>query len=158
MKVTLTNGEIYAMATPLGELMNQKLPVRVSYKLANLGAKIEGQLKIINETRKSLIRKHGTGEPGQEILTPTVPDLDGEGKPKVGEDKKELTKPNPAMQAFSADFAEVLDETVDIEWEDKIKLPEKVAATCDKCHHNMDKDLEIEPRILMAVAKFVEVV
>ena len=38
-----------------------------------------------------------------------------------------------------------------------VKLPEKVAATCDACHHNMDRAQEIEPAILMALEKFVEV-
>jgi len=38
-----------------------------------------------------------------------------------------------------------------------VKLPEMVAATCDKCHHNMDKVLEIEPAILLSLEKFIEV-
>ena len=40
---------------------------------------------------------------------------------------------------------------------DKVKLPEMVTATCDKCNHNMDKPFEVEPSILMALEKFIEV-
>ena len=40
---------------------------------------------------------------------------------------------------------------------DKVRLPETISATCDKCSHNMDKALEIEPSVLMTLGKLVEV-
>ena len=50
----------------------------------------------------------------------------------------------------------VYEETIDFgKLEVPVKLPEKVAATCDKCKHNMDKALEIEPAILLLLEKFV---
>ena len=64
---------------------------------------------------------------------------------------------------FSKDFAkfmgemnELFSQEVEVVF-DKVKLPEKVAGTCDKCSHNMDRMLEIEPNVLMALDKFVEV-
>jgi len=38
-----------------------------------------------------------------------------------------------------------------------VTLPEKVAAVCDKCGHNMDRLLEIEPATLILLEKFVKV-
>ena len=57
---------------------------------------------------------------------------------------------------FSEEFTELMEQEVTVVFE-KVKLPEKVASTCDKCNHNMDKTFEIEPTILIALDKFVEV-
>jgi hypothetical protein len=134
MKVT--NGTIFSAREPLRILLGQKFPVMVSYKLAKMAHVVQDQLHIITETRNALIEKHGTkekGKPGK-----TVP-------------------PNtPAMEAFSKELAELLELEVELKIE-KVKLPEKVAATCDKCHHNMDRPLEIEPSILLALEDFIEV-
>lgn len=80
---------------------------------------------------------------------------------KYGEADKDNPKQinvDPESENFPK-FAEELGELFAQEVEvifDKVKLPENVAATCDKCGHNMDKMLEIEPNILMALEKFVE--
>lgn len=133
----LTNGEIFAAKEPLANLMSQKFPVRVSYNLAKLASGLNPQLKIIDEVRNGLFKTYGKPSEGNPTQL-TVPQ-DGEDYIKFLEEIAEL-------------FAQEV--KVDIE---KVKLPEKVAATCDKCHHNMDRPLEIEAIILLQLEKFIEI-
>lgn len=131
----LTNGEIYQAKEPLQSLMEMKLPVRASYNVAKLAIKLNDKLRAIEETKNGLIKKHGTP------------------------DEKGAIAVKPGTEQF-VPFIEEMNELMLVEEEivfTKIKLPENVTATCDKCSHNMDKALEIEPKILMALEKFIEV-
>ncbi len=133
----LTNGEIYIAKEPLQQVMGQKFPVMVSYKLAKLASKLNEQLKVIEEVRNGLIKKYG--------------EVDEKGQTSVKQDGENWAK-------FVEEFNELMTHEVEIpSLVEKVKLPEKVASTCDKCNHNMDKALEIEPQILMALDKFIEV-
>jgi len=130
----LKNGEIFNAAQPLSKLMDEKFPVKVSLGLAKLVNKLNVELKAIEEVRQGLIKRYGKEEEGQ-------------------------LKVDPEDENY-APFIEALNELFDQEVEvvfDVVKLPEKVAATCDKCSHNMDKMLEIEPGILVALEKFVTI-
>ncbi len=130
------NGDIFMAREPLQKLMGIKLPVKASYQVAKLANKLNEQLKIIDAVRNGLIKNYGkTDEKGQARVAPE----------DVG------------FQKFVDEFSELLEQEVEVVFE-KIKLPEKVAATCDKCNHNMDKALELEPSILMALEKFIEVI
>ncbi len=133
----LDNGTIFMAREPLQKLMEQKFPVVVSYKLAKMTCAINEQLKVIDEVRNGLIKTYGKAdkENPQQISVP--------------QDSKDFPK-------FMEEFATLMNQEVDVVF-DKVKLPEKVAATCDKCSHNMDKAFEIEPNILMALDKFIEV-
>ena len=130
------NGDIFLAREPLAKLMEVKLPVKASYQVAKLANKFNEQLKVIDEVRNGLIRNYG--------------EKDDKGQTKVSQD-------NPNYQKFIDEFTELLDQEVEIVIE-KVRLPEKVAATCDKCNHNMDRLLELEPSILMSLEKFVEIV
>ena len=131
----LTNGDIWGTQEPLGKLMERKFPVMVSNKLAQRVSKLNEQFKVIDGCRTGLIKKYGeTDEKGNLQVKP-----DGEGFPK-----------------FVVEFNELMTQGTGIEV-GKVKLPEKVASTCDKCNHNMDKPLEIEPNILIVLEKFIEV-
>lgn len=133
----LNNGEIFNAREPLSKLMEQKFPVKVSYGLAKLANKLNDQLKVIDNVRNGLIKTYGEADrdnPQQIMVKP-----ESENFPKFVEEMNEL---------FSQEVEVVFD---------KVKLPEKVASTCNACHHNMDKMLEIEPSVLMALEKFVEV-
>jgi len=130
----LKNGEIFGAAQPLSKLMDEKFPVKVSFGLAKLANKLNVELKAIEEVRQGLIKRYGAEKDGQLSI-------------------------DQASENY-APFVEALNELFDQEVEvvfDKVKLPEKVATTCDKCSHNMDKMLEIEPGILVALEKFVTV-
>ena len=132
----LTNGDIFGAQEPLRKLIEQKFPVMVSYKLSKLVMKLNEQFKVIEEVRNGLIKKYGeTDEKGQTSVKP-----ESENFPK-----------------FVEEFNELMAEGIEIEKLEKVKLTEKVAATCDACHHNMDKAFEIEPNILIALDKFIEV-
>ena len=131
----LTNGEIFAAREPLVKLMGQKFPVMVSYKLVKMAIALNDQLKVIDEVRNGLIKTYGKADKDKQISVSP----DSEGFPK-----------------FVEEFAELMSQEVDVAIA-KVKLPEKVAATCDACHHNMDKALEIEPSVLMLLDKFIEV-
>ncbi len=133
----LTNGEIYQAKEPLQSLLEIKLPVKASYNVAKLAIKLNDKLRAIEETKNVLIKKYG----------------------KPNKDKPGQIEVLPNSEGFTP-FVTEMNELMLVEEEvifTKIKLPEKVASTCDKCDHNMDKALEIEPRILMALAKFIEV-
>ncbi len=131
----LTNGEIWGSQEPLKKLIEQKFPVMVSYKLSKLVMKLNEQFKVIDEVRQGLIKKFG--------------ETDEKGNIQVKPEGENFAK-------FVVEFNELMSQEVEIAIE-KVKLPEKVAATCDKCNHNMDKAFEIEPSLLIALDKFTEV-
>ena len=55
----LKNSAIFNAKEPLQKLIELKLPVKVSYALARTASKLNEQLKIIEEVRQSLFKKHG---------------------------------------------------------------------------------------------------
>ena len=133
MKVT--NGDIWTARDPLKTLVEQKFPVMVSYKLAKLVVKLNEPFKVIEEVRNGLVKKYG--------------ETNDKGSLEVKQDSENYPK-------FVDEFNELMAQEIELVF-DKVKLPEKTASTCDACHHNMDKPLEIEPKILIALDKFVEV-
>ena len=135
--MNLNNGEIFTAREPLGILMGEKFPVKVSYGLAKLANKLNEQFKIIEDVRNGLIKTYGEADKDN----PQQIKVDPQGK---------------NFQKFVEELNELFAQEVEVVF-DKVKLPEKVAATCDACKHNMDKMLEIEPNVLVALEKFVEV-
>lgn len=133
MKVT--NRDVFEGRNAIQELLRYRLPVRASSQVAKLSRKVNEALKDIDVVRRGLIDKYGTeAEKGGKEIKP-----DSENREK-----------------FFEEFNELLELEVNIVVE-KVKLPEKIGATCDKCNHNMDKPLEIEPWILAALDKFVDI-
>ena len=132
----LNNGEIFSAWDALNRLTPEgtKFPVKVSLGIVKLRTKLSDSYKEIEEVRNGLVKTYGEEKDGQ-----TIVDSKDKNYPKFVDEMNELF----------AQEAEVVIE--------KVKLPEKVASTCDKCSHNMDKMLEIEPSVLMALEKFVEV-
>ncbi len=156
----LTNGEIFLTrhgmdrdgnpVDALGELLQQKLPVKVSYDLAKLAQKLQGYIEPISEVKGGLVKQYGSiqanGRPGISMII-EIKDEDG---------KVTSTEPNPQWQKFTEEYAELMAQEVEVVFT-PVSLPEKVAATCDKCNHNMDKALEIQPSILMVLEKFITI-
>ncbi len=132
----LNNGEIFSAWDALNRLTPEgtKFPVKVSLGIVKLRTKLSDAYKEIEEVRNGLIKTYGEEKDGQIMVDPK-----GENFPKFVEEMNEL-------------FAQEVEVVFD-----KVKLPEVVALTCDKCSHNMDKMLEIEPSVLGALEKFVEV-
>ena len=131
----LTNGEVFGAREPLQKLVQLPFPVKTSYQLAKLAKVLSGQLQIIDEVRNNLIRKYGKEE-GKQV---TVDPLDTE-----------------KFNGFAKEWIELLVQEVELDIT-PVKFSEKIASTCDKCHHNMDKTFEIEPATLIALDKFLDV-
>ena len=134
--MNLKNGEIFDAWNALNKLTpdGTKFPVKVSLGIVKLRTKLRDFYNEIEEVRSGLNRTYGEKK---------------NGKIKVEEDSKNWPK-------FVEEIEELMNQEVELVI-DKVKLPEKVGGTCDKCSHNMDKMLEIEPSVLMALEKFVEV-
>jgi len=86
--VKLTNGEIFNAKEPLQKLIQEKLPVKASYGLAKLAAKLETQLQVIEKVRQGLIQTYGEQDPDNP--TQTRVDPQSEGFPKFMEEYGEL--------------------------------------------------------------------
>lgn len=143
MKVT--NRDLFDGKNALQQLVMIKLPVIQSANAAKLFRLFNDALKDLDIVRRSLIETYGTDAKsgrGKEVLE--FIDIDGE------------EKANPAFDSFKKEWNELLDMEVDVK-PVKVLLPQMVSSVCDKCHHNMDKPLEIEPWIIATLDKFVEV-
>ena len=157
-KGTFTSGEIFAAREPLTQLMQIKWPMGVSFKLAKLAKTIQDELRVIEELRNNLIKEYGTPDEANpnQITVPTIIEkLDDKGEVVMEKDKPVMV-PNPNFAKFLDEVGELMAQEVKMVVE-KVKLPEVIASTCDKCNHNMDKPLGIKPAILMLLDKFVEV-
>ena len=156
-KDVFTSGEIFAAREPLTKLMQQKFPIMVSYKLAKLAKAIQEELKVIEDLRNALIREYGVAseaDPNQVTVPTIIEKLDDHDK-VVMKDGKPVMVANPNLAKFLDEVNELMTQEVKLTVE-KVKLPEMVASTCESCHHNMDKALEIEPAVLLLLDKFIE--
>ena len=84
----LTNGEIFNTREPLQKLMQEKFPVKVSYGLAKLAAKLDDQLQVIEKVRQGLIRTYGEQDPDNPMQTRVLPQ--SKKFPKFAEEYGEL--------------------------------------------------------------------
>ena len=76
----LTNGEIFNAKEPLEKLLNEKLPVKTSYGLAKLAAKLNDQLQVIEKVRQGLITTYGNIDPDNPNQTRVDPQMEGFSK------------------------------------------------------------------------------
>ena len=133
----LINSEVFLAIQALQKIGDLKIPVKASLALAKLKIKLNEENAPIEEVRNGLIKKYG--QP------------DERGGIRIKGDSSNWSK-------FAEEFDELMkQETKEFVFE-VVKLPEKVASTCDKCNHNMDRPLEIEPNILINLVKFVEII
>ena len=117
-----------------------KLPiVTVALPIARLKIELVALLKPVEEIHQELIERYA--------------ERDEDGKIKKTEDGKGILLTNGA--GFKEENDMLMNETVEVK-SPKIHLPEMIASTCDKCHHNMDKPLEIEANIIALLMDFIE--
>ena len=131
------NQVIYMAGNVIQRFGEVKLPVRTSLAVAKLTIKLVDAQKPIEQVRKDIVKEY----------LPLKKDDKGVDIPLTDDQRKEL----------ESKINELMEEETDLDWKDKIKLPETVSSTCDKCHHNMDKPLEIESNILAILEPFIEV-
>ena len=83
----LTNLEIFNAKEPLEKLLQEKLPVKSSYGLAKLAAKLGDQLQIIEKVRQGLFQTYGEKD---EAARQLKIDPQSEGFPKFATEMGEL--------------------------------------------------------------------
>jgi len=84
----LTNGEIFNAKEPLEKLLKEKLPVKTSYGLAKLAAKLNDQLGVIEKVRQGLIQTYGEKNPDNPMQIRVNPQ--SEDFPKFASEMGEL--------------------------------------------------------------------
>lgn len=125
----VTNGEIYNTVEPLNKLAGMKLPVKTSLQVVKLINKLSEPLKEIDSVRQGLVKTYGIS---------FAKDKDGNTTIKSKTDGNVLK------------YVTEVNELVSLETEivvEKVKLPTEVDG----------KALEIEPSVLIALEKFIEV-
>ena len=132
MKVT--NGEVFEARPAIQELSKVKLPIPSAVQVAKLAKALAETLAIIDAVRNPAIKTYGfeTKRPGQFTVDETC-----EGFAK-----------------FNEEMAELMAQEVEVEIE-KVKLPMTAQIKC-KCGNVIQAPLEIEPRVLMLLEKFIE--
>ncbi len=136
-KRELSYRDIWEASIGFQLLDSLRLPfhVKVSKNLAKVNVALRPHIEVVTEVRNKLIEKHAPRENGK--ILPIQPNT-------------------PEMQAFDTEWAELCKDKVDVDYE-VVSLPEKIASTCDQCHHNMDKPLTIPFKILVLLDKIAEV-
>jgi len=102
--VKLTNGEIFNAKEPLQKLMAEKMPVKVSYGLAKLAAKLNDQLQVIEKVRQGLIQTYGEKNPNNPMQIRVDPQ-------------------NKGFPKFASELGELMSQEVEIVFE-KVTLPD----------------------------------
>lgn len=146
----LLNGEILGAVQSLGELRKLKLPIKTSSDLVKMALKLEEPLKAYQEVLKGLFETNETitKQDGDAVLFRST---------KKEHEKWDYSKATPPnVEKCMAGINELLRLESEVVIQ-KVKLPEKIAGTCDKCSHNMDVPLQIEGELLLPLEKLIEV-
>jgi len=122
----LFNGEIFGAKEALMTVFEKEWPIKVSFKVAELIAKINTPFENIEKVRNALILKYG------------VQDKDNSSRFRI--DAKLDTYPE-----FAKKHDELMEQEVEVEFE-KVLLPTKVSG----------EDVVIKPSLLLALENFVE--
>ena len=138
MNMELTNREILTADRALGKLIQEKFPYQTSFAIVKLSKKLREPLETFDEVRQSLVKKYA--------ITQVKNDDD------ISILKSEQ---KDGVEKYTAEVEALADEKIKVTVE-AIKLPDSVSSTCDKCHHNMDKQFEIEPVVLMALGNLIK--
>lgn len=155
----LTNGEIFNARAPLDTLLQQKVPLKVSYKLAEMAEKLNAQVAIINKVRQGLFETYGEKNPYNPMqmhIPPMVQKRDAKGKVIQRADGNPVMEDNPKLPKFLAEVEELMSIEVELVIE-PVVLPEKVTITCEKCGNIIERALGIEPANLMLLKNFIKV-
>ena len=134
----IRNSDVTGAKTALVELLKMKFPIKTSMEIAKLDVKLNEPVDVFVKARDGLFAAYDIKREVEDGQIRFTSDKEGD------------------LREFTDKFNELFREEVEVDFK-KVKLPEKVASTCEKCHHNMDKLLEIEPSLLVALDKFVEV-
>ena len=84
----LTNEEIFVAKEPLEKLLNERLPVKVSYQLAKMASKLNEQYEIIERVKDGLVKTYGAKNKDNPTILEVLPT--SEGFPRFIEEMDEL--------------------------------------------------------------------
>ena len=133
----LNNGNIFRAKEPLQKLLQERLPVKTAYALAQLAKALNDQLTVIELTRAGLFQTYGT--PNEKNIR-----------------NLEVLEDNPNRAKFLEEMGTLMTMEVEVVLQ-PVVLPETVPSTCDSCKHNMDRPLEIDALTLMLLDGLVSV-
>lgn len=97
MKVTLKN--IYGASNILALLVEQKLPIKIAFRLTRLITRLNEEYNNLDTQRRKLLAEYGTQIKESDPQNPSFT-FDPEGQ-----------------ENFTKEFNELLDEKIEIEWE-----------------------------------------
>lgn len=129
--------EVLSIKASLNSLGEYRLPVKPALAVAKVVKTVEDVLVEFGVVRDDILKRYKVK------------------RTQVGDMVSMAPEDPEKVEEFNATWNELLDVMVEVKI-DTIKLPEKVASTCDKCNHNMDKPLEIAPNILSNLLDFIE--
>lgn len=86
-------GEILEMKDPMVRLSNEKLPLKLAFKLAKVIKAIDEHLSSVNEVRQKLFTKLAVEKDGQMVV------------------------PDDKVQEFNEEWSELLNSDVDVDFE-----------------------------------------
>ena len=130
----VTNGEIYGGKEAIGKLLQMTLPVKASYQVAKLATKMNEQVLVIDQVRNGLIKTYGKEENGQVTIDPQTENF----------------------SKFIIELNELFAEEVELKVV-RVELPTTIREQCDRCEAVIEKPLQVEPTVLLALEKFIEV-
>jgi len=130
----VTNTDVFTTPEYMRMLSSMRLPVKVSLQVAKLARKLGDSYTIVEEVRNGLVTKYGQEQKSGEFAVIFPTDV--------------LKRPvSPEHEKFTSELNELMAQPVVIDAE-KVQLPSMVDG----------KPLQIEPSILIALEKFIDVV
>jgi len=131
--VKVTNEEILNSRESIVMLSGMKLPVMVSLQIAKFSHKASEPFVVFETVRNGLINRYGQQQESGEVAV--IFPNDPLGRPA-----------SPDWEKFVSELNELMSQEVELDVE-KIKLPQEIDG----------KPLQIEPSILIALEKFIDV-
>lgn len=105
MKMTVTLRQLSPLIESLNKFVQVPIPVKYSWRLGKVMKKLQAEIEEFSISRNDLYVKYGDEVEGAE-----------EGQPGVGGGKK-YKVPNENMEVFISEMNDLLEETVEIEFE-----------------------------------------
>ena len=132
----LTKLELLTIGNAVQQVGNIKFPVQSKTKLIGLIAQLNKTIKPVDKERQVIYKKFTN---------------------KFDDKGMKIRPTDKEQDAMQIEIDAYLEGEIEFDFKEKITLPKMISSTCDKCHHNMDKPLEIESNILAILEPFIEV-
>lgn len=132
----LTKLELLTIGNAVQQIGNIKFPIQSKTKLIGLIAQLNKAITPVDKERQAIYKKYTN---------------------KYDDKGTKIRLTDQQQEAMQTDIDSYLDGEIEFDFSEKVTLPKMISSTCDKCHHNMDKPLEVESNILAILEPFIEV-